>query len=256
MITYMGLGSAGRLGNQLFQLASCMGIARKNKHTYCFPTWNYSSYFEAPIPQCPLEFLKPDLVAAVEQCHYLDINIPEKYRDKVMNIQGYLQTEKYFKGIINVSHYFKPNEVITKYIDNKYGDIFLGETCSIHVRRTDYINLQDHHPLCTVDYYEQAIKLIDKPRLRFLVFSDDINWCKQIFKGVKFIFIEDEKDIVDLFLMSRCNNHIIANSSFSWWGAWLNDNSMKRVIAPKTWFGKEYAHYNQDDIIPKEWIKI
>ena len=89
----------------------------------------------------------------------------------------------------------------------------------------------------------------------FIIFSDDIKWCKNNFIGDKFTFIEGEKDYIDLWLMSLCNHNIIANSSFSWWGAWLNQNPNKKVIAPINWFGPE-KKLNPKDIYCKNWIKI
>jgi hypothetical protein len=103
-----------------------------------------------------------------------------------------------------------------------------------------------------MDYYRNAIAEFSDDT-RFLVFSDDIQWCKENFKGDNFHFIEGEKDYVDLYLMSLCNNNIIANSSFSWWGAWLNNTPNKKVIAPKQWFGKA-KQLNTKDLIPETWI--
>ena len=86
-----------------------------------------------------------------------------------------------------------------------------------------------------------------------LVFSDDIKWCKDNFTEGPFIFVGGGEDYIDLHLMSKCKNNIIANSSFSWWGAWLNNNENKRVIAPKDWFGSSNSHLNTDDLIPGDW---
>ena len=89
----------------------------------------------------------------------------------------------------------------------------------------------------------------------FLIFSDDIVWCKNNFVGDKFIFIEGEEDYIDLWLMSLCNHNIIANSSFSWWGAWLNKNNNKTVIAPKNWFGPN-KKLDPTDLYCKDWLVI
>jgi hypothetical protein len=88
----------------------------------------------------------------------------------------------------------------------------------------------------------------------YLVFSDDMEWCKSFFKG-KFDFINDE-DYNELYLMSLCRDNIIGNSTFSWWGAYLNENLFKTVIAPKTWFGPGYSHWDTSDLIPENWIKL
>ena len=92
----------------------------------------------------------------------------------------------------------------------------------------------------------------------FLIFSDDINWCKEFFPDIpeKFKFIDGNTDYEDLILMSLCKNNIICNSTFSWWAAWLNQNQDKKVIVPTNWFGKAYANNKTDDIFCENWIKL
>ena len=130
-------------------------------------------------------------------------------------------------------------------------------TCSIHVRRGDYLNSPNHHPTQNMNYYMKAIKKMPKDSV-FLIFSDDINWCKQNFPDMpeKFKFIEGNKDYEDLYLMSACKNNIICNSTFSWWAAWLNSNESKVIMAPDTWFGPAYADWNTNDLYCEGWIKI
>jgi hypothetical protein len=90
---------------------------------------------------------------------------------------------------------------------------------------------------------------------KFLIFSDDIQWCKQNFPEMKnFVYIEGQKDYEDFLLMSLCNHNIICNSSFSWWAAWINQNSNKIVIAPKKWFGPAYSHFDTKDLYCDGWI--
>jgi len=91
--------------------------------------------------------------------------------------------------------------------------------------------------------------------VQFLVFSDDIGWCKSTFQRPNIHFIEGERDVVDLQLMARCKHNIIANSSFSWWGAWLNPHPGKQVFAPQNWFGSEALHHDTRDLIPENWVK-
>lgn len=168
-------------------------------------------------------------------------------------LSGYFQSEKYFiKNKDKIKEVFKPSDNDKKYIKDRYGD--LTNTCSIHIRRGDYISQQQNHPLCKESYYEEALKYIPKGT-KFLVFSDDIKWCENIFKGDSFIFVENELDYMDMYIMSMCKHNIIANSTFSWWGAWLNNNKNRIVIAPSIWFGVS-KQLNTKDIIPNGWIKI
>ena len=124
----------------------------------------------------------------------------------------------------------------------------------MHVRRGDYLKFKDTHPPCSVEYYNQAISSFSESSI-FLVISDDIEWCKENFLGDKFYFVEGNEDYIDLYLMSLCKNNIIANSSFSWWAAWLNRNKEKIVIAPEKWFGNE-VQYNTDNLLPSSWETI
>jgi len=135
-------------------------------------------------------------------------------------------------------------------LENKYGNV--SNYTSLHVRRTDYVQKAGFHPPCSMEYYEKALSIIEG---NVLVFSDDLDWCKETFLGDRFTFISGNRDYQDLFLMSMCKNNIIANSSFSWWGAWLNTNLNKKVIAPKKWFGPHLKE-SSDDIYPNTWEVI
>jgi hypothetical protein len=123
---------------------------------------------------------------------------------------------------------------------------------SLHVRRVDYVQKAGFHPPCSIEYYEKALSMIEG---NVLVFSDDLDWCKETFLGDRFTFISGNRDYQDLFLMSMCKNNIIANSTFSWWGAWLNTNLNKKVIAPSEWFGPHLKE-SSDDIYPNTWEVI
>lgn len=177
-----------------------------------------------------------------------------KFTESV-KLLGYFQSEKYFLHNRNkILDFYSIDDNSNEKIIDKYGKILTENTCSIHVRRGDYLKLPNHHPVCTLDYYNEAIKQFPEETV-FLVFSDDIEWCKNVFKGKNYIFIEGNQDYVDLWLMSLCKNNIIANSSFSWWGGWLNQNVDKKIIAPNKWFGSAINH-DTKDLIPQTWQKI
>jgi hypothetical protein len=187
------------------------------------------------------------------------------YNDKISKISppcylvGYWQSEKYFSSnretILN--HFKLRNESITDespYIE----DIKNNNSVSVHIRRTDFS--QSVHGILSIEYYQKAIKKLlqktDQPL--FFIFSDDIEWAKGQFLPLKnVVFVEKSESYKDLFLMSQCKNNIIANSSFSWWGAWLNQNPDKLVLSPKDWYLNSKTLNNQiDDLIPSTWIKI
>jgi len=111
------------------------------------------------------------------------------------------------------------------------------------------------HPLLDQEYIEAAKK--EFKDVIFLVFSDtntDINWCKENIKGENVLFSENHPDFIDFALQQKCDHNIIANSSFSWWAAWLNNNPNKKVISPRKWFGEAYEHFDLKDLYPEDWI--
>jgi hypothetical protein len=111
--------------------------------------------------------------------------------------------------------------------------------------------------LLGVEYYQQSINIFDDDTYQYFVFSDDINWCKEVFGENELIeYIDGNNQYVDLYLMTQCDHNIIGNSTFSWWGAWLNKNKNKKVIAPSIWFNPNRKDLNTKDMIPKDWIKI
>jgi len=136
------------------------------------------------------------------------------------------------------------------------------ESVGIHFRRGDYVankKVNKTHGLCGMDYYNRAVNFFIQELTNpvFYIFSDDIKWVKENFKITDYAvkYIENTKDFDDLQLMYSCKHNIIANSTFSWWGAWLNDNPNKRIVAPKRWF-RNYKKDKRIQILPEEWIKI
>ena len=168
---------------------------------------------------------------------------------------GYFQSEMNFTDREYVKNLFKPSEEIINKVAT-YDNLFEGITCSLNVRRRNYLNFKEIHPPCSLDYYKKAIGTIRNYGVdKFIVFTDDMNWCKNNFNGDEFVFVEDI-DYVELFLIAKCHHHIIANSSFSWWGAWLGEEVESKIIAPQKWFGSFLPEDHAADIIPERWKKI
>lgn len=172
---------------------------------------------------------------------------------------GYWQSEKYFKNIANiVQKTFTFNEeLLNKQSKQLASSIGEKNYVSVHIRRGDYLNLTDYLGICDISYYLGAIDYIKNNihNPTFVFFSDDIPWVKEsiIEENAMYVDWNQGKDSwQDMYLMSKCQHNIIANSSFSWWGAWLNNNPQKIVVAPKQWF-KYSPNY---DIIPDGWITI
>ena len=213
--------------------------------------------------------------------HYLNLNLQtypqnwirendHKFHPEILKLRGnylldgYWQTEKYFKKYrkqIFKDFSFpkkisKKNKLIIEQIRKK-------NSVSIHIRRGDYVTSKKtntHHGICSMDYYKKAIGLINKQVKNpwFVIFSDDPGWCKRYLsvpKNSLFISHNTKKEsFEDMRLISLCKHNIIANSSFSWWGAWLNANKNKIIIAPQKWL--KGANINQGDIVPSNWKTI
>lgn len=253
MVTFKKIGHYGRLGNQLFQIASTVGIALENNSEYVFPLWEYSKYFANPVPQVNINELNETNYHLAKEMFFSYYYIVTN--GKNVDLEGYFQTEKYFeKHKDKIKEHFTLKDRFLKEI--KHLDTIKDKlTCSVHIRRGDYLGLPHVYNELTIEnYYENAMAQFPDETL-FLVFSDDIEWCKENIKKENVIFVEGQSDIYDLILMSKCSHNIIANSSFSWWGAWLNNNPDKKVIAPGTWFS-EQANMPTQDLIPEAWTKL
>jgi hypothetical protein len=242
----------GGLGNQLFQWATTYALAKKYSTDYKFEL----SYFRSN--QRPLQLHK-----------FNGIKIPEidqNYDARIVNddfiykeiendsfLDGYWQTEKYFIDVAEeIKEYLLPSPDEKKSLLKKH-PILLEECTSLHVRRGDYVGLQNTHPLQPVEYYLKGLDIIKSKHI--IVFSDDLNWCIENLKANNLYFVDEPDEIKTLHMMSLCKNNIIANSSFSWWGAWMNPNPNKIVIAPKNWFGHA-GPANWSDIYAKNWVVL
>jgi hypothetical protein len=238
----------GRFGNKLFQIAATIATSVKNNINYGFyGNFNYEFMFSnLKLPQA----IKVPEKKYYEYCfEYYDICIQEP-----TNFFGFYQSEKFFENIKQqVLDMYDFNKKIENELVAKYS--FIKDSCSIHVRRTDYLNQQSYHPVLPLNYFKKALELTDCKK--FTVFSDDINWCKENFKGDEFSFI-NLKDYEDFILMANCKDNIITNSTFSWWAAYLNKTPNKKTICPvrNKWFGPSYASKNTKDIYPSNWIEV
>lgn len=243
MISYVS-GYYGWLGNQMFQYAATYSLARHLGVPCRFPrnTPDLFSIFKlSALPKAPMDEGIPFLERAFE------FNEGFWALPDGTELSGYFQSERYFKPFADeVRREFQPLVPLP-------WTVFKGWV-SIHVRRGDYLTFPEHHPPCTVEYYREAMSRF--PNEHFIVFSDDMPWCKENLRGPRIEYSEGFYPFADLHRMSLCDHHIIANSSFSWWGAWLGKNPGKRVIAPKRWFGPKKAGWNTKDLLPQGWEAI
>lgn len=247
----------GGLGNQLFQWACGKHLSEK----YNIPFYLDISFFDNSNRNFGLNkfpFITYELITSHPEIKIIKFSKKLdnfNFNDNLYNgndifIDGYWQSEKYFIDIKDIIiENLQPNELTLSKLRNSYN---LNDSVSIHIRRTDYVG-SFRHPTQTIEYYMKALSLIKSKNI--LVFSDDMDWCKNNLKISNITFVENNDNINDLWLMSLCDNNIIANSSFSWWGAWLNKNVHKKIIAPSEWFSKS-SNLNYSDIVPSNWIKL
>src|ERR1019366_1978381 len=235
-ISFKDLGNQGRLGNQIFRMATTIALALENNDTYVFPPWKYESHFN--LQNCFSNVIANSETYYEPYFHWASIT----HRPN-LNLSGYFQSWRYFQKYEGeIKRLFMPND-----------NLPLQNATSIHVRRGDYLQFADCHPTMTANYYNEAMRLC--PSEKYYVFSDDINWCRHAFIGPQFEFISDNNETTDLEIQAKCQNNIICNSSYSWWAAYLNPNPYKIVIAPRQWFGPKLQH-NTRDLIPPTWITI
>jgi hypothetical protein len=176
-------------------------------------------------------------------------------------LDGFFQSEKYFMDhAASVREDLRPTELsdeARRWIEHAKNTV----SVSIHIRRKDYIGHKTLGDICTKEYYSRAVKEMrtHEPKATFFVFSDDVEWVKEnldLPASREFVSSKDLKDYEELAIMSSCRHNIIANSSFSWWAAWLNPNPEKIVMAPALWARGKEGKKQTRDIIPGAWTRI
>lgn len=280
MISFNYLGHLGRIGNQMFQYASLLGIADHRKYDYTLPPNHMNNIFLYDCFELDNVDTKISEWSSFKRIsprtHSFDKNFFDQCPGNI-DILGFFQTEKYFAHIKDT---IKKHYTFKKDIFNTSRQCFNqlskdNNIISLHVRLTDNV---DHSIMKKVnfDYYEKALSCFDKD-IPVLIFSDDIETCmrQNIFYGSRFSFSQSPNQFVDLCMMAMCKYHIISNSTFAWWGAWLSDS--QKIIAPKKWYN-DYIHdtnewyeisqlrlwnpyddgtvWESKDICPDDWILI
>lgn len=253
----------GRLGNILFQIAAGCSLAKRLKvpfraiiTDYQTPEDNSLSDYLIPFRENILRNVEM-VTEAPADCQVYDEPffhyhpLPEKDNQV---LAGYFQSEKYFDEQ-TVRELFRIDPGTEVYIRTKYGSLLDKHPVCMHLRRGDYLKKESCHTVCTPAYFRRTIECFPEANC-FLIASDDIAWCKTQFQGERFSFIEEETPLVTLYLLSMCSHYILSNSSFSWWGAWLNPDPAKKVICPAPWFGYEFRNKKTSDLLPASWIQL
>jgi len=258
----------GKLGNMMFQIAAIenMGLITGLKTAY--PNVN-TNIDDLRKPQaCSSEYNGYEYFKLFKNFnwhknhdgdthHHDTVNVPFHYvkilpKDYTKYL-GYFQSEKNFPNRDFTLNLFQPNDTIQKKLDT-FKDLIGENKASLHVRRGDYVRLSNIYRVLGEDYYRTAINHLGKYGVKeYVIFSNDIKWCKDTFVGKQFTIMEEDS-FTELFLMGKCAHNVIANSAFSWWGAYLNDKEGRCVIAPRKWFST--TRMIDRDIVPHTWMKI
>ncbi|MDX1718739.1 MAG: alpha-1,2-fucosyltransferase [Salegentibacter mishustinae] len=252
MIIYSELGKKGNLGNQLFQIASTLGIAKSNNQEAGFPKWEYSIFFEHELPEIDRQ---RDFIQIKEPSfNYKKLIL----RDENYDLNGWYQSEKYF-DIKLVNKYFTFKKSLVQNIREKYSSLLGSKHILISVRRGDFV----HHPYyfqLSYKYYFLAISenFPDWKSRKLIFTSDDINYCKKHFSFLEnSYFLDDLNAIEQLVFGSLSKDFIISNSTFSWWLAWFGEKKDSTVIRPKQNFRGAFAKKNNDkDYFPERWVQF
>jgi Glycosyl transferase family 11 len=279
MSLFLEVKFKGGLGNQLFQYATarCLSVKKGipwllfNTDNYrvdafgrVFGVMNYrikgseirsglaKRIFQKGTKYNKIVSLLP-LYGGIEEDGLRLHHFPDKLRP-LSSLSGYWQSEFYFKDIRTILI----EELVPKQIPALPGWMTGAETVAVHIRRTDYL-VENRFGSLTVQYYQESIELIRSKVSNpvFVFFSDDLDWCRKNFRDNGFLFCDEQDwqlDYLQLFLMSKCRHQIIANSSFSWWAAWLNANPAKLVVRPEKPFLDDSLMY--ESYYPVEWINI
>ncbi|MBR2215276.1 MAG: alpha-1,2-fucosyltransferase [Selenomonadaceae bacterium] len=252
-------------GRRLFQLAVFpLNCRRINEVGAIGEFWLKNVHFTRNIYRKLAKYHSKKLLGQgqfiIEQSPRFDATVVERAKDKNVYLQGYWQTEQYFADIrsdILKDFRFLPeltadNLAVAQRIEASANPV------ALHIRRGDYLNT--NFALCSLDYYARGIQYLSDRlgKLQIFVFSNDIPWAKENLKTrqeLNFVASNNEdKGYADIQLMSMCHHHIIANSSFSWWGAWLSTYANKIVVAPQQWVRDNNSEYA--DVVPREWVRM
>jgi hypothetical protein len=250
MLTYSQINNipiAGRLGNNMWEISSTIGIGMKHGIETYFPKWRYNQYFNYGVPEGypkgTMYILQETTSAGYQE---FDLNYAVNY-----DLRGYFQAWRYFE---HCKEYIK--QLFTFNFETNEIE---SDRVAVHVRRGDYLGSTWLYNILTPEnYYGKAMDYFPRGT-QFSIFSDDIEWCKTQFNHDNCTFVIEPtiktdipRDILDMAYMSRHKHHIISNSSYSWWAGYLGeDNGV--VIAPQHWY---VNGYDERDICPPDWIRI
>lgn len=269
VVTFTKIGHYGRLGNQLFQIASTIGLAEKHGYAWRFPR---------DISECTagkLFGLRGNLVTSKKRSvtyeelspSFYDVQFPPTTFDQVLDLSGYFQSYSYFNNSLDsLNRYLQFPELVARNVLKQYPQISSPFSVTLHVRRGDYLKFNSIYKLLEHEYYDESLKYMGDVETVIIV-SDDIQWCKKVLgprlrRTVVYSDLDDElQEFVLLMLSQRL---VVANSTYSWWAAYIKRvffpneklyTNKAHIVAPRNWFNEtgSLAHLNGPHLCPREW---
>lgn len=270
-VTFAKIGEYGRLGNQLFQIAATIGIAETHGYNWGFyENLDRSAAGRLFALRGQLRNERVTVHYQEQQGTYYDVSLPKLRGSDVLALGGYFQDRKYFeRSLVTLGKYLQLPEELLEVVRETVPEVESDFSVALHVRRGDYVELQALYNVLDVNYYIRALKLLQTRIDTIIIVSDDIPWCKEHLESVlphRLVYSPFQDELQDFALLHLARTLVIANSSFSWWAAFLKHVSLRstsnstvdRVFAPALWYNLSgaFAHLNHDDFLPDEWTRV
>lgn len=266
VVTFGRIGQHGRLGNQLFQVAATIGIAEENGMGWQFPrsirhtTVGRLFRLSGKLNLEHLDIQKYD----EESLSYYQPKLNKRHDTKYISLHGYFQDPRYFeKSRRTLREHLQPSPALVEHVHKNCPDVLSRDSIVIHVRRGDYIKFNHIYAMLPIKYYTRALSLFHNVS-KVIIVSDDIDWCKEKLgphlDGRSVIYSPFNDEMLDFVLMYIGKRLIIANSTFSWWAAYLKSlyTESSSIVAPRLWYNTTgpLAYLNRDDFYPRSWTVI
>lgn len=249
MVIFSRLGKKGNLGNQLFQIASTIGIAVNNHQDYGFPKWDFSKYFKKDFPEINYSLNYTEIRESSFNFNEINLNHP------FVDLHGWFQTEKYFNRV-NIQEIFDFKEKHRDRIYNRFGELIQKQPIIISIRRGDFVG---HKKYFQLDYWYYFSALVSNYRdwknRPIIFFSDDLSYCIRHFGWLSnATFLKNLSPIDQLIFATFMKDFIISNSTFSWWLAYLSKSDKKKVFRPERNISFQFSKELDDsDYFPENW---
>lgn len=253
MLTFLRLGKKGNLGNQLFQVASTIAIAKRNNHRYCFPQWKMNGYLENPLPEISENQEFHWEIIKEKQFTFYEWDLQQGN----FSLEGWFQTEKYFKDF-DIKEIFRFKDKFKEELREKHRHLFTKPSVLISVRRGDFVDNKYYFQTSYRFYFTALLKHFpDFENYHFIFTSDHIGYCRKHFSTLPNVFfLKNLSAEEQLCLAQNADHFVISNSTFSWWIAWLGEKENSKIIIPEKNFDGSYTElYDESDYYPDRWIK-